>query len=297
MARLDSMGRFTFNHLAPGTYAAYTMKDEGGTRRYMSKAQLFGFADSPVVIDNHTPQLALYAYTEKLDAKPASKSGSTKSGPNTKPDKEKKEDKRLVFQVNTSNGEFDVLDTFHINFATPLKEFDSTKIRFTDEKYNNISIRDYRFLRDTTNMHFSMLYTWPTDTKYHLILAKDFAQDSAGRQLLKPDTLTIHTKKDIEYGEIRLRFTNLDLTRHPVLQFVVQDAVKYAFPFHNSREFKRMLFTPGEYELRILYDTNQNGIWDAGEFFGKHLQPEKVTPIRKKVTVKANWDNEHDITL
>ena len=64
-----------------------------------------------------------------------------------------------------------------------------------------------------------------------------------------------------------------------------------------SREFRRLLFAPGEYELRVLYDTNGNGVWDSGRFFGKHLQPEKVIPIKKKLNVKANWDNDIDITL
>jgi hypothetical protein len=46
-----------------------------------------------------------------------------------------------------------------------------------------------------------------------------------------------------------------------------------------------------------VYDDNKNGIWDSGAFFGKHLQPEKVLLISRKITVKANWDNEIDIQL
>ena len=39
------------------------------------------------------------------------------------------------------------------------------------------------------------------------------------------------------------------------------------------------------------------GVWDPGEFFGKHIQPEKVIPITRKLSVKPNWDNEVDIML
>ena len=46
-----------------------------------------------------------------------------------------------------------------------------------------------------------------------------------------------------------------------------------------------------------LFDENKNGIWDAGKFFGKHKQPELVKPIERKITVKANWENEFDISL
>jgi len=75
------------------------------------------------------------------------------------------------------------------------------------------------------------------------------------------------------------------------------DNVKYAIPFTNRREVRKILFPPGEYDLRVLYDTNGNLRWDPGQFFGKRVQPEKVAPIKKKFTVKANWDNDVDITL
>ena len=300
IARLDSMGRFRFRFIEPGTYALYALKDEGGTRKYLSPSQLFAFSDTPVVIGPNTPSTTLYAYTEPDTTRHTSKSSSSgnRSGNTaTRPEKEKKEDKRLQFQLNLSNGEFDVLDTLKLSFPHRLKVFDSTKIRFTDDGYKDIDTRSYRWKRDTTGRLFVMTYVWPTDVKYHLIFAKDFAEDSSGRKLLKTDTISFHTKKDIDYGEVKVRILNLDLSKKPVLQFVVQDAVKFSHAFTTSREFRQLLFAPGEYELRVLYDTNGNGVWDPGQFFGKHRQPERVIPIKKKLTVKANWDNDIDVTL
>ena len=193
-----------------------------------------------------------------------------------------------------------MLDTFRLQFATALKVFDTTKLKFTDEKFVAIPTNTYHFVRDSTRKIFFLFHHWPTDTKYHLIASKDFAQDSAGRKLLKVDTISFQTKKDIEYGEVRIRIPNLNLSRNPVLQFIQGDVVKFSYSFVNRKEFKVQLFAPGEYELRLLFDDNKNGVWDSGEFFGKHRQPEKVLPIgstKKKFNVKANWDNEVDITL
>jgi hypothetical protein len=301
IARLDSMGRFSFRYLEPGKYALYALKDEGGTRRYLSSASLFAFSDTPVVIGPGTPPSTLYAFVEPDTAKRAPKSGTSGQNKgavaNKEKEKDKEKDKRLQLQVNISSGEFDILDTMKITFATPLKVFDSSMIQFTNEDFKVIDPRNYQFKRDSTNKLFAMLYSWPTDTKYHLILPKDFAADTSGRKLLKADTITFHTKKDIEYGEVKVRILNLDLSRKPVLQFVVQDAIKFTYTFRNGKEFRQLLFAPGEYELRVLYDTNGNGVWDAGQFFGKHRQPERVIPVKKKLTVKANWDNDVDITL
>jgi hypothetical protein len=64
-----------------------------------------------------------------------------------------------------------------------------------------------------------------------------------------------------------------------------------------NKEFYAKIFAPGEYDLRILYDDNKNGIWDPGSFFENRHQPEKVLPISRKINVKAKWDNIIDITL
>jgi hypothetical protein len=200
--------------------------------------------------------------------------------------------------ANASNGALDVLDTFRLTFSSALKIFDSTQIRFTDDNFKDLPINQYRYARDTTNKIFALLYNWPTDTKFHLILPRTFGQDSLGRKLIKDDTISFKTKKDIEYGEVQVRVMNLDLSRHPRLLFVQSDKIKYSYAFNSRRTVRKVLFPPGEYELRILYDANNNGVWDPGKFFGKDKkQPEKVLTIRKKMNVKANWDNDWDTTL
>ena len=61
--------------------------------------------------------------------------------------------------------------------------------------------------------------------------------------------------------------------------------------------FSKTMFFPSEYDLRILYDKNKNGIWDPGQFFGKRVQPEIVIPVERKISVKPAWQNEFEIAL
>ena len=304
IAKTDTTGRFHFQYVKPGKYYLYALKDEGGSHKYLSKSQLFAFADSPIVIGakSSSPTQTLYAYAETAaDAKSGTSATGGSGGNKTAapaPKKSKNQDTRLQVQINATSGVFDVLDTFKLTFSNGLRIFDSTQIRFTDEHFKDIDAKLYRFARDTTNKIFSLYYSWPTDTKYHLILPRTFGQDSLGRKLLKDDTLSFGTKKNIDYGEVQIRVQNLDLSRHPMLLFVQSDKIKYAIPFNSRRTVRQLLFTPGEYELRILYDTNRNGVWDPGKFFGKDKkQPEKVMTIRKKMNVKANWDNDWDTSL
>ena len=114
--------------------------------------------------------------------------------------------------------------------------------------------------------------------------------------LAKSDTLKFATKKESDYGSIRLRFMNLDLKRNPVLQLVQSDKIVESIKL-TSTELTRKLYRAGSYDLRILYDTNQNGIWDTGVFGKVKRQPEIVQLISKPLVVKGNWDNEVNISL
>lgn len=46
---------------------------------------------------------------------------------------------------------------------------------------------------------------------------------------------------------------------------------------------------PGKYRLRLIYDRNENRIWDTGSFLGRR-QPETVLYFPGVLDVRANWD-------
>jgi hypothetical protein len=282
--RVDASGRFTFRYLPEGVFYLYALKDEGGSRRYLSPSQLFAFADQPVnTADSATP-VTLYAYNE-----PAEEQQKTASRPASQ---KKEEDKRLKYTTNLESRQLDLLGNLELNFAAPLRTFDSTKISFTDSTFTPIG--NNTLVMDSLKKQVSLVYNWKQDIDYKLILQKDFAEDTLGRKLLKTDTISFKTKPEAEYGSLRIRFRTLDLSRNPVLLFVQGEKVVKSVPFTSS-QFYSKLFIPGDYELRILYDENRNGKWDPGAFFGKRKQPEKVLDLNRKVTVKANWDKEETI--
>jgi hypothetical protein len=293
MTRLDSSGNYTFHHLHDGTYALYAMKDESGSHTYTSKAQIFAFADSPVHLIESMTAPRLYAYSDTSSDKTPKKLFLAPAPP--KPKKEDKDKpKRLAVSGNIPGGLLDLHNQFEFIFQTPIRYFDSSKVRFTTDSFENIT--SHHYVEDSLSKKVTLFYNWTPGTRYRLILDKDFAEDTLGQKLLKTDTISFATKKTSDYGHVRLRFKNLDLNRHPVLLFFQGDKLIKHYVFGSSTQFDDRLFDPGEYELRILYDDNQNGVWDPGNFF-EHRQPEKVQPIHRKVNVKADWDNEVDISL
>jgi hypothetical protein len=200
----------------------------------------------------------------------------------------------LRITTNIENEQLDLLGNLEVRFSNPLKTFDSTKLKFTDEQFNVIPSQAP--VLDTSRKLLTFKHAWIGNTVYNIIVDRDFAEDSLGRKIPRNDTLSFRTRKDADYGSLKLRFLNLDMSKNPVLLFVQNEQVRYTHVF-TGRDVNIRLFVPGEYELRILFDENRNGKWDPGEFFGKHRQPEKVQPLTRRLTVKPNWDNEIDITL
>ena len=302
VAKLDSKGNFIFKNLPPKTFYLYALKDEGGTRRYFSDKQLFAFADKPVIVSGKTEPVTLYAYSVKPPPQQTAAQSGINIGNRNKKGEGMAADNRLKYLTNLNNNQQDLLANFTITFEQPLRSFDSTKIRlYTDSVFTPVA--GYTFQKDTNNKKIVLIHTpltgqtdWKENTTYHLILDKDFASDSSGKKLLKTDTLSFKTKKIADYGSLQLKFKNLDIAKNPVLLFVLSENIFKSVSLSNA-EFSQPLFLPGDYELRILYDTNKNGVWDPGQFFGKHKQPELVKSIERKITVKPAWQNEIEITL
>lgn len=292
VTRVDTSGNFRFRYLAPGTYHLYALKDESGAYRYFSpETQVFAFADSAIEIGHDSlPPARLLAYQVPASKDAVASSSSSSSG------KRVKEEKRLKFSVNLKASQQDLLTPFIMTFEKPLREFDSSKVRFlTDTLFTPIE-SGFTWTGDSTQTSWTLNYPWKENTLYHLVFDKEFATDTLGQQLLKSDTLSFFSKKVSEYGKIHLRFRNLDLENNPVLQFVQNKEVVYSAPLTEA-QFIRPLFLPGEYSLRILRDRNGNGKWDPGEFFGKRIQPEIARPVTRTITVKPGSDFPIDIDV
>jgi hypothetical protein len=292
VTRLDGKGNFTFKNLPPKTFYVYALKDNGGSRIYDEK-DLFAFADSAVAI-GQSDSVTLYAYTGKQEAQPP-RTTTTPQGPGNRGRTNAATDRRLKYTTSLTGGQQDLLSEFFINFEQPLRSFDSTRLTlFTDTTYTPATA--YRFTKDSSNMKVQLVHSWKENTTYHLVMDKDFAEDTTGKKLLKSDTLTFRTKKLSDYAKLKLKFRNLDMAKNPVLFFVLGNAVVKSYPL-SGPDFSQTIFLPGEYELRILHDANKNGSWDPGEFFGKRKQPELVMPVERKITVKAGLDNDFEIAL
>jgi Bacterial Ig-like domain len=280
IARLDAKGAFNFRNLASGIYKVYALLDGDGSKTYNSKSEMFAFADTLVTVDNKTSPVTLYAYVEKKPPATVTKTQQT-------------QDKKLRYSTKITTEKQSILADLVVEFNKPIKNFNKTKILLTDTM--NTVYNDTQVSIDSTGRKISITNTWIPGTDYRLIILKDIGGDSTGTPLTKSDTIRFKTKDETDYGSIKLTIKNYDKSKNPVLQVISGNEVINAYPLP-AAIWSAPLFNPGEYEFRILYDENNNGVWDPGNYLPKK-QPEKVYNVPQKINIKANWDNEIEINL
>ncbi len=282
LAKLDGEGKFTFTNLSAGQYKLYALKDDDGSKTYNSTFETFAFNDSDIVVSANTKSATMYAFAQEIEKK-KTPAVTTKNTANTK----------LKYSTSLSIIYQDLLNPLQLSFNNPIKNFDSTKIFLTDSSFNKILKTSFSI--DSTNKIISLQTKWNEDFDYRLILQKDAVTDTSGNQLLKADTIKFKSKRQSEYGNLVIHFSNYKAGKHKVLQFYKGETLYKSIKI-TSAEWADKLFEPGEYELRILEDSNNNGLWDPGNY-SKKIQPEIVTATGKNLTVKANWDNEREVEL
>lgn len=288
-AKLNGKGEFKFRYL-PGEKVNVFVLEDSYSKKYEDSTKLFAFLNNSVQIKKNTDSIVLYAYKQ---TKPDEKKPPINNIVPKSTDKNTKEQKFLRFTTNMENKQQSLLNNLVLNFNRKINIKDSTGILLLDTSYKkNVA---YNFSIDTTQTNLIIQSNWKEKAMLKLIIAKDALTDTAGNGLAKNDTVSFVVKSAADYTNLRLRFPTIDLKANPVLQFYQNDKLVESVAL-TAKEFRRRLFIPGEYELRILYDENKNLSWDAGNYLLKR-QPEKVRAVLQRLNAKANVEIDTEVVL
>jgi len=281
ISRLKGDGSFTLKNLPSGNFKIYALKDGDGNKYYNAATEPFAFFDTEINPLDSNNKIQLFAYSEK------------KQDLNTSSSVKNEKEKKLKLANNFIYGKQDLLNTLQLTSNVPLQQFDADSIILMDTSF--VKIKDYSINIDSSRKKISIDKKWPSNEPFNLLVFKNGLSDSSGLKLVKNDTIKFFTKSISEYGSLKITFKNIDLTQHPVLYFLEGENVKFTFDIQNENWENKMML-PGDFGLRILYDKNNNGQWDPGNYKLK-LQPEISISLPEKINIKADWENEREIVL
>jgi uncharacterized protein (DUF2141 family) len=290
ISRVDANGNFIFRNLPPGKFYVYALLDTDGDKKYSQPVESFAFLDQPVMVNDSAKPVMLYAFAAEKEKKKESP-----APPATTKTIKGETLKSLTHGSNLEAGSQDLLDSLKLTYLKPLKKINTDSIRLLIDSATLVT--DVKITNDTVAKKMVIYTPWKKGANYTLLLNSGYAEDTSGLKAIKNDTLKFRVKDEKEYGSIRIKFTNLDTSLHPVLLFYSGDQLVKTYPL-TSTIFIQKLFKPGTYQLGVLFDANNNGRWDTGDYFAKpKRQPETVQQIGQTLTVKENWDNELNVDI
>jgi len=176
--------------------------------------------------------------------------------------------------------------------ATPLVSWDDSKIELLTK---DSLLVDFEIQYNEWEQLLELIFEKEEEQSYLLTMYPKAVTDFFGQT---NDTLksSFSTGSYSEYGNLKVTIGNVK--EFPIIVQLTDDKGNVMAEIYSEKEniIDFLYLKPNLYDLRIIYDTNKNKIWDTGNYLYK-IQPEEVIYFPEKIDVRANWDMEQSFIL
>lgn len=197
--------------------------------------------------------------------------------------KDQKKDS-LSFSAKPS-GTIHFRQDFELTSSIPLQGFDRSKMSLINK--DSVAV-DFTTDYDEFNQKLAFKFTKEPEEKYQIRLLPGALTDFYEQ---RNDTLNykFSTRETSNYGNFTLHLENVK--SYPVIVQLTDNKGKIIdFEYLEEKPVANFnLIQPGIFIVRIIYDTNANKKWDAGNYLNK-TQSEEVIYFPREIDVRENWD-------
>jgi hypothetical protein len=192
---------------------------------------------------------------------------------------------------NTNRSKLDLEQAFSLRFRNPLVEADTSLFFFLED---SVEVQPKSVERSNLNRDFLVHYPFDPASQYVFKAYPGAFKDYFGAY---NDSISIpFSLRDSEYyGSLLIDVSTNDsiADKRPKLLrvFSESNSLTYQASFTDSLKVTLEKINPGMYSLDLIFDTNENGEWDTGNYL-KKLQPERFLFYPEKVEVRSNWEFE-----
>ncbi|WP_010182021.1 Ig-like domain-containing protein [Aquimarina agarilytica] len=176
---------------------------------------------------------------------------------------------------------------------TPIDSIKISKFKLIDQDTLEVA---FKHKLDKLKNELAISFNKKEDARYSLRVLPEAITDFLGN---KNDSLAfnISTGNESEYGKMILNFEQLKEWPIIVQLLKSEGKVDYEVILEEGKTSALIeSIVPGEYSVKVIFDTNKNQQWDTGNYL-KKLQPEKVIFHPEPINVRANWDVKQAINL
>lgn len=183
---------------------------------------------------------------------------------------------------------------FTLEASTPLETIDVSKISIIDR--DSVAV-EFSTEYDSILNRFKVPFKKEEGQKYSIKMLPGTFTDFYG--YTNKDTIVdaINTKMKSDYGNVRVKLIN---AKFPLIVQMVNNKGEVEYERYTTEspvvDFTNVV--PKLYDIRVVYDTNENGVYDTGNYL-LGIQPERVSymPSSQLEEVRASFDFIYEFTL
>lgn len=202
------------------------------------------------------------------------------------------------FTDTTALKSLNVLETQTLKLRSPyyaMAPFDTARIRIYDSTGTSIP---FQAIRDTDLCTYLFYAEWNDQMNYRLVFQDSVFSDLAGNRNAGQEIQFsgVSRKKagqlilNVELPHIKNQAIILlkDASGKSIRQWITSDSM--------AVKLDAGLLRAGTFQVEVIDDVNNNGIWNSGDYATKTL-PEKIFLSEKTIIIKENWDAEETIKV
>lgn len=195
-------------------------------------------------------------------------------------------DSLLVFSGDIANSKFDLYKNYIIETKHPIINFDQNKIILLED---STQVSPKIKVKKENLKQLVLDFSFKEKTDYSLLILPEAIQDIFK---LTNDSLKVNfvTQRKSYYGGLEVNL-NPSFNKNYILQLLnTKSKIVNEQYLQGNQQVVFSNLHPGDYQLKIIIDENNNKKWDTGKYIEKR-QPEKVIIYKKNISVKSNWTN------
>jgi len=196
--------------------------------------------------------------------------------------------RNMTFKYDISqDGKLKPGRSFTVTTNLPIQSFDASLIAL---KEDSTDVNNFNVVQDSTDAEkFFVQYRWKQNHNYTITISADAFTDIYGdknKGVHKAFTLD----KPENYSLLTLNVTVPDTGKQYIVQ--LQNDKKQILRsdvIHKNATLNYKDYIAGKYNVRVIYDDNNNGKWDSGNVKSRR-QPENIWVDPEIIPLRPNWE-------
>ena len=195
---------------------------------------------------------------------------------------------------NVESNQLNPNQPLKLTFPMPVTAVDPSKITVLED---SVKRTNFQLTKDSLDfLSYLIRFPWAAKTKYEISYAEGaFTGPFNAKNKAFKKNFELGSADD--YGTLELKITVPEQNKSYVVQ-VINDKkeVVNQLPMKRDSSVVFRNYRAGKYFLRIVYDTNGNGIWDTGNV-RENRQPEQIYNEPKELSIRANWERKELVAI